>query len=232
MPIEGLRLYNIVASGKTGMKAYNTVALALHDVQVDADAGPAFLVRDSRGLELDRVTTRKALAGVPWSGWIVARARWCGPERSRSPQARAKLKTMAIEGIPAASESNVNYWAATAPAKKGRREIGAASQVSPLRADMLQRVISIKKYLDANRDELLNSTLECYRAALATMASTGVQACPPVGPSLQPSMANLRQRISADLTPAQVLETEADVEEERRLGPAGDGLLPAAHQRV
>ena len=79
---------------------------------------------------------------------------------------------------------------------------------------MLQRVISIKKYLDANRDELLNSTLECYRAALATMASTGVQACPPVGPSLQQSLANLRQRISADLTPAQVLETEADVEEE------------------
>jgi diguanylate cyclase len=75
-------------------------------------------------------------------------------------------------------------------------------------------VISIKKYLDANRDELLQSALDCYRAALAAMGSTGAQACPPVGITLQQSLANLQQRISADLTPVQVLETEAGVEKE------------------
>jgi diguanylate cyclase (GGDEF)-like protein len=75
-------------------------------------------------------------------------------------------------------------------------------------------VISIKKYLDSDRDELLRSALECYRAALGAMGSTGAQACPHAGTALQQSLANLQQRISADLTPVQVLETEAGVEKE------------------
>jgi len=75
-------------------------------------------------------------------------------------------------------------------------------------------VISIRKYLDSNRDELLKSALECYRAALGAMGSTGAQACPHVGTTLQESLANLQRRISAELTPVQVLETEAGVEKE------------------
>jgi diguanylate cyclase (GGDEF)-like protein len=75
-------------------------------------------------------------------------------------------------------------------------------------------VISIKKYLDSNRDELLQSALECYRAALGAMGSSGAQACPQVGTTLQQSLANLQQRISAELTPVQVLDTEAGVEKE------------------
>ena len=47
------------------MKAYNTVALELHNVQVNADSGPAFLLRDSKELELDHVSSRKPLADVP-----------------------------------------------------------------------------------------------------------------------------------------------------------------------
>ena len=77
-----------------------------------------------------------------------------------------------------------------------------------------KRVISIKKYLDSNRDELLKSALECYRAALGAMGSTGAQACPHVGTTLQQSLANLQRRISVELTPVQVLETEAGVERE------------------
>ena len=65
MPIMGLRISDIIASAKTGMKAHNTRALELHHVQVNAGGGPAFLVQDSTELELDAVSTRQPLAGTP-----------------------------------------------------------------------------------------------------------------------------------------------------------------------
>jgi polygalacturonase len=81
MPITALRISDVVAQAKTGVKAYNTDALELHNVQIEADAGPAFLIRDSKNLELDDVTTRKPLANVPvirldhCPGAIVRRSR-------------------------------------------------------------------------------------------------------------------------------------------------------------
>jgi hypothetical protein len=65
MPISGLRLSDIVASGKVGLKAFYTGALELHQVQINAERGPAFLVRDGKELELDGITTRKPVAGTP-----------------------------------------------------------------------------------------------------------------------------------------------------------------------
>jgi polygalacturonase len=65
MPISGLRISDVIASAKVGLKARRTLALELHDVQVNAESGPAFLVRDSKELELDGVSTRKPLAGTP-----------------------------------------------------------------------------------------------------------------------------------------------------------------------
>jgi polygalacturonase len=65
MPISGLRMSDIIASAKTGMKGFNTVALELHNVQVNADDGPAFVLRDSRETELDGITTRKPSPGAP-----------------------------------------------------------------------------------------------------------------------------------------------------------------------
>jgi polygalacturonase len=65
MPIEGLRISDVVASAKTGMKAFNTAGLELHNVQINAESGPSFLVRDSRDLELDHVTSRAPLADSP-----------------------------------------------------------------------------------------------------------------------------------------------------------------------
>jgi polygalacturonase len=62
MPITGLRINDVIASAKIGMKAHNTLALELHHVQVNADTGPAFLVQDSKELELDAVSTRKPLS--------------------------------------------------------------------------------------------------------------------------------------------------------------------------
>jgi polygalacturonase len=65
MLISGLRISDVIASAKVGMKAFNTVALELHNVQVNADSGPAFLVQDSKDLELDGVSTRKPLPAIP-----------------------------------------------------------------------------------------------------------------------------------------------------------------------
>ena len=65
MPVSGLQISNIIATGRTGMKAYNTVGLELHNVQVNAERGPAFLVRDSKDLLLDQVSTRTPVEGSP-----------------------------------------------------------------------------------------------------------------------------------------------------------------------
>lgn len=65
MPIEGVRISDVIGSGKAGFKVAGTVALELHNVQVNADNGPAFLIRNSDDLELDGISTRKPLANVP-----------------------------------------------------------------------------------------------------------------------------------------------------------------------
>jgi polygalacturonase len=65
MPISGLRITNMVASSQTGVKAYNTDDFELHDVQVNAEKGLPFQIRDSKNLELDNVTTRKPAPGEP-----------------------------------------------------------------------------------------------------------------------------------------------------------------------
>lgn len=65
MPIEGLHIDNVTGSGVTGLRANNSDDLELHDVQLNAAAGPAFLAAHSTNLELDDVSTRKPLAGTP-----------------------------------------------------------------------------------------------------------------------------------------------------------------------
>jgi len=65
MPIAGLRITDLTGSGKRGVQAFNTKGLELHSVKVDAAEGPAFLIRDSSDLELDRVETANALPSVP-----------------------------------------------------------------------------------------------------------------------------------------------------------------------
>ena len=65
MPISGLHISDVIASAKTGLRGSFTDALELRHVQINADSGPAFLVRDSKELELDGVTTRKPVPGAP-----------------------------------------------------------------------------------------------------------------------------------------------------------------------
>jgi hypothetical protein len=103
-PIAGLRISDVIAAAKTGMKAYNTRALELHHVQVNADGGPAFLVQDSQELELDGVSTRKPSAGTPvirldrCPGAIVRNSRAFAGTDTFLSVAPGELKSVVLEG--------------------------------------------------------------------------------------------------------------------------------------
>lgn len=64
MPIDGLRISDLIASGKSGMKASNTIDLELHNVRINVEKGPAFLVRNSKETELDNVSCSRPLANT------------------------------------------------------------------------------------------------------------------------------------------------------------------------
>ena len=60
MPISGLRLTNIIALGKSGLKAHDTVGMELHNVQVNTDSGPGF-----EGTRVGRRVHARAPGGRP-----------------------------------------------------------------------------------------------------------------------------------------------------------------------
>lgn len=57
MPISGLRITDVIGSGKVGVTVRHTAGLELHDIRITAATGPAFTIADSTGLDLDNVTT-------------------------------------------------------------------------------------------------------------------------------------------------------------------------------
>ena len=65
MPIVGLRLTDIVASGKAGLLATYTDALELHHVQVNAEGGPSLTVDNASNLLMEDVTSRQPVSGSP-----------------------------------------------------------------------------------------------------------------------------------------------------------------------
>jgi polygalacturonase len=122
MPVSGLQLSNIIATGKMGMRAYNTLAMELHNVQVNPEVGPAFLIRDSKDLEMDEVSTRKPIEGTP-----VIRLDRCPDAIVRASRAFAgtgtflaagpgELKNIVLEGNAlgkaqkATEETAVDFW--------------------------------------------------------------------------------------------------------------------------
>jgi hypothetical protein len=133
MPITGLRISNVVASGMGGLKAYNTVGLELHNVQMNPDVGPAFQVRDSSELELDGVSTRKPLPEMPvvrldrCPGAVVRGRTGAGTGTFLSVPPGG-LKSVALEGNglgsarKAAEESAIDFWQAPAPAPAAKKK--------------------------------------------------------------------------------------------------------------
>jgi polygalacturonase len=122
MPIDGLRIRDVIATAASGMRASHTRALELHNVQIDADQGPAFLVRDSKDLDLDGVTTRKPLAEMPvvrvdhCPGALIRGARAFAGTGVFLSAAPGEMKTLVLEGNTlgaarkASEESIANFW--------------------------------------------------------------------------------------------------------------------------
>ena len=137
-PISGLRISDVIASGKGGMKAYGTVALELHHVQVNPDSGPAFLVRDSKELELDGVSSRKPSPRAPvirldrCPGAIVRASRAFDGTGTFLSTGRGELKSIALEGNAtvgarkATEEAEADYWRTAEPPTE--RETNTSSQ--------------------------------------------------------------------------------------------------------
>jgi hypothetical protein len=122
MPVSGLQISNIIASGKAGMKAYNTVGLELHNVQVNPDNGPAFLIRDSKDLVLDQVSTKTPKEGIPVirldrcpDALVRASRAWTGTGTFLSVGLE-ELKSIALEGnslnkaTKPTEEKTADYW--------------------------------------------------------------------------------------------------------------------------
>jgi hypothetical protein len=131
MPIDGLRISDVIASAKIGIKASNTIAMELHDIQVNADDGAAFLIRDSKELELDCVSTRKPLAGTPvirldnCPGAIVRNSRAFAGTGTFLSTAPGELKNIIIEenilgaARYATEEKAEEFWHSIEPATEG-----------------------------------------------------------------------------------------------------------------
>jgi len=121
MPISGLRISDVTGSAATGVRAYNTDGLELHQVQVSAESGPAFLIRDSKELELDGVSARQTAAGAPvirldhCPGAVVRQSRAFAGTGTFLSAGQGELKHVILEGNAlggarkAVEESSKNY---------------------------------------------------------------------------------------------------------------------------
>ena len=120
MPIQGLHLTDIVASNvKAGLRAFNTEALELHNIEINPAQGPAFLIRKSPGLEMDAVQSRLP-ADAPvvrlddCPNTIIRDSRaWPGTEVFLSTQPGAKYILHEKDQLNAkfpTEEKDADYW--------------------------------------------------------------------------------------------------------------------------
>ena len=65
MPVKELRLTNVSGSGHVGLLATFTNGLELHDLEIDAETGPAFAIKNASEPELDDILTRSPRTDAP-----------------------------------------------------------------------------------------------------------------------------------------------------------------------
>src|ERR1035437_2246915 len=65
MPTAGVRISDVVGTGRRGLVGSHTDDLELHNVQLNVDAGPAFQMTHSSNLLFADVSTRKPIKGAP-----------------------------------------------------------------------------------------------------------------------------------------------------------------------
>ena len=122
MPIEGLRISDVIATGKGGLRAHHTTGLELRNIQMNAEDGPAFLIRDSQDLELDGVSTRRPTAGSPvirldrCPGAVVRGSRAFTGTGTFLSVAPGEMKNVELEGNAlgsagkATEEASTDFW--------------------------------------------------------------------------------------------------------------------------
>ena len=91
-------------------------------------------------------------------------------------------------------------------------------------------MISLKKYIESDREELLRAALASYRQALEAMGNSGFQACPAVGVGLRQSLLNMQHALGGETTPRLLQETEQRVTAE--LDQWGSGAAGYFRQRT
>ncbi len=65
MPIQGLRITDVVASTEIGLFCDSAVGLELQNVQINTSKGPAFDIRNCKNLELNGIKTTNPRADDP-----------------------------------------------------------------------------------------------------------------------------------------------------------------------
>jgi polygalacturonase len=64
-PIDGLRITDVIGTGTVGAHLVHASGMELHNVQLNVDKGPAFLVEDCPEAELDHVASRRLTKDAP-----------------------------------------------------------------------------------------------------------------------------------------------------------------------
>jgi hypothetical protein len=124
MPAKGVRISDVVGTGRRGLTGSYTDGLELHNVQLNVEAGPAFQMTHSTNLELDDVSIRQPVKGAP----VVRLEATPGAVVRNSmayPGTGVFLSTPAGELKDVAFEGNVMTNAQTATAEEVR--VGARS---------------------------------------------------------------------------------------------------------
>lgn len=114
MPVSGLRLMDIVASAKAGLRAFNTTGLEISNVQINPADGPAFLIRNSTQLLVEDAE-RQVTGAAPvirlddCTGAIVRGTRvWPGTDVYLSEKSGTREKAVLDGGRRV--ESDEDFW--------------------------------------------------------------------------------------------------------------------------
>jgi diguanylate cyclase (GGDEF)-like protein len=75
-------------------------------------------------------------------------------------------------------------------------------------------MISLRKSMEQQAEEVLHSALKSYGEVFVAVGQAGAQACPPVGDELKESLLNLRNRLDAEASASLIEETEQLLEAE------------------
>jgi len=73
-------------------------------------------------------------------------------------------------------------------------------------------VISLKKHMEMDLQQVARTALDCYRGTLTAIGKSTAEACPHLGGSLQESLSRLTERLQGTVRPDELKESGATVE--------------------